>query len=151
DYTLGKALSDKEQSFSTQISTCRRCDHGPDAQDVRHHLVISSLIEVPFGRGRRFGNGISRAADLIAGGWTLTGITAFSTGLPVYVSEANTTGMPYFNIRPNRVCDGRDSRLSGNLRNNGFLDFQTSCFQQSAVGYFGTAGRNVLNAPGTNN
>ena len=72
--------------------------------------------------------------------------------MPFYVSEPNQTGTnTAFANRPNRLCDGRDSGLSGNLRGNGFLDFQTSCFKASAPGYFGNAGRNVLNAPGLNN
>jgi hypothetical protein len=48
------------------------------------------------------------------------------------------------------VCSGR-SNLSGNIRTNGFLWFDTSCFPVPPVGYFGNSGRTVLNAPGLNN
>ena len=40
---------------------------------------------------------------------------------------------------PNRVCDGRDSVLSGNIRNNGFQWFDTACFPVPPTGYFGNS------------
>ena len=53
--------------------------------------------------------------------------------------------------RPNRVCDGRNDDLLHNLRTDGLLAFDTACFQIPAVGYFGNAGRQILNGPGSNN
>ena len=49
---------------------------------------------------------------------------------------------------PNRVCDGRSDQLSGNVRNNGFLWFDTTCFPSPRVRYFGNSGPTVLNGPG---
>src|SRR5262249_47828721 len=53
--------------------------------------------------------------------------------------------------RPNRVCDGRDDSLAGNLRNNGLLYFNPACFVSPASGFFGNAGRNITGSPGINN
>ncbi len=39
--------------------------------DVRHRFSFASVWELPFGRGRRFGSDIPRAADLLVGGWQL--------------------------------------------------------------------------------
>jgi hypothetical protein len=103
------------------------------------------------GRGRTFGTSLPRAADLLVGGWIVTGIASFSTGVPIFLTSPNTTGVVYTSTRPNRICNGADSKLSGNLRTDGFLDFNTSCFVSPPVGYFGNSGRAPLNGPGVNN
>jgi hypothetical protein len=92
-----------------------------------------------------------RVADLIAGGWTLTSIATFATGQPVYLTGPNQTGAFLTTPLPNRVCDGRDSNLSDNIRNNGFLWFDIACFPVPPVGHFGNSGRTVLSGPGLDN
>jgi hypothetical protein len=72
-------------------------------------------------------------------------------GQPVNLSAPNETGSPYITPLPNRVCDGRSSQLAGNIRDNGFLWFDTGCFTIPAVGYFGNSGARVLSGPGINN
>jgi len=152
-YTLSKALADAWQSSLetyTQITSCRRCDKGPATFDVRQRVVVSAVWEIPFGRGRRFGANMPRIADL-ASGWSLTGIATFATGQPLYLTAPNRTGGLVLDQLPDRVCDGRRNNLSGNIRDNGFLWFDTSCFPLAPVGYFGNSGRTVLNGPGLNN
>ena len=94
---------------------------------------------------------MSTALDMLAGGWTVTGIMSFSTGTPVFLSAPATTASTNITHRPNRICDGNDSALLGNLRDNGLLAFNTSCFATPATGYFGNAGRDVIYGPGVNN
>jgi hypothetical protein len=154
EYTLAKALTDAWQSSQTsgnQISDCRSCDKGPATFDVRHRAVVSAVWEIPFGRGRRYGANLSRVMDSAVGDWTLTTILTLSTGQPLYLTAPNQVGGFLDTPLPNRVCDGRSDKLSGNIRNNGFLWFDTSCFPVPPVGYFGNSGRTVLNAAGLNN
>jgi hypothetical protein len=87
----------------------------------------------------------------IAGGWTISGMVAVSSGPPVALRGPARTGSALINHLPNRVCDGRSSELSGNIRENGFLWFDTTCFPVPPVGYFGNSGPTVLNAPGHHN
>jgi len=63
----------------------------------------------------------------------------------------NQTGSTLINPLPNRVCDGRSNQLSSNIRNNGYLWFDTACFQVPPVGFFGNSGPTVLYGPGLNN
>jgi len=119
--------------------------------NVAHRAVASAIYDLPFGRGRAFGRTMSRVVDLAAGGWTVTSIASFATGTPVSLSAANTTGASNITQRPNRICAGGSSDLLGNLRNNGFLAFDTSCFTAPPVGYFGNSGRNPVTGPGINN
>jgi hypothetical protein len=154
EYAFAKALTDAWQSSQTssnQIASCRRCDYGPATFDVRQRAVASVVWEAPFGRGRRYGANWSRVLDGAAGGWTVTGIVTFATGQPVYLSAPNQTSAGLGTPLPNRVCDGRSGALSDNLRGNGFLWFDPSCFSVPAVGFFGNSGRTVLGGPGINN
>jgi hypothetical protein len=51
--------------------------------DVRHIVSAFFIAELPFGRGKKFGNDMNRVADFFVGGWQLTGIWRQSSGLPV--------------------------------------------------------------------
>ncbi len=106
---------------------------------MRHRAVASFVWEIPYGQGR------------VTGGWSVSAITTFATGQPVLLTGPNQTNTFFLNHLPNRVCDGRSSRLSGNVRNNGFLWFDPACFTVPPTGYFGNSGATVLNGPGVNN
>lgn len=119
--------------------------------DQRQRFVISTIYELPFGRKRRFGAHLPAALDLVAGGWTLAGITTFATGVPIFLTSPAVTSSIYVSHRPVRLCDGEDSSLAGNLRHNGFLYFNTDCFKTPPTGFFGNTGRAPLHGPGINN
>ncbi|MCL5746566.1 MAG: TonB-dependent receptor, partial [Acidobacteria bacterium] len=90
EYTFAKTLTDGWEfgtSTDEQITNCRRCDKGATSFDQRHRFVASTMYQLPFGRGRHFGNQMPKAADLLAGGWTLTGITTFATGVPIFITS----------------------------------------------------------------
>jgi len=154
EYTFAKALVDNwenNSSTDSQVTIFRRGDKGDASFDQRHRFVASTIYDLPFGRGKKVGGNMPKPADWIAGGWTVTGITAFATGVPISIVAPATTSSIYISHRPNRVCDGADDSLAGNLRNNGFLFFQTGCFVTPPVGFFGNAGRTPLHGPGVNN
>jgi len=154
EYAFAKALTDTYQSslsIYNQISDCRRCSKGPATFDVPHRAVGSTVWEMPFGNGHRFGANMPGWVDLATGGWTLTAIITFATGQPVELTAPNQTGSTLITPLPNRVCSGRSDQLSDNVRNNGFLWFDTACFPVPPVGYFGDSGPTVLSGPGLDN
>jgi len=153
EYVFAKALTDSWQSSVSinQISDCRSCSKGPATFDVRQRAVASLVWSLPFGRGQRFGANLARWADVATGNWSLSAITTFATGQPVNLTAPNQTGSAFVNPLPNRVCGGRSNQLSGNIRNNGMLWFDTACFPVPPAGYFGNSGATVLNGPGMNN
>jgi hypothetical protein len=51
--------------------------------DTTHAINGNYIYELPFGRGRRFGSGAPSFADAFIGGWQLTGIFRWTSGLPV--------------------------------------------------------------------
>ncbi len=51
--------------------------------DVRHIINLNSVWQIPIGRGRTFLSDGNRAVDALIGGWQLTGIFRWNSGLPV--------------------------------------------------------------------
>lgn len=62
-----------------------RADFGSNNFDIRQSLNLTTLYELPFGRGRKFGKSISRGADLVLGGWQLGGVINARSGVPMDV------------------------------------------------------------------
>jgi hypothetical protein len=150
EYTLAKAQSDAWQAANLsgdQITNCRRCSKGPTNFDVRNRAVASAVWDLPF----QHGGSSTEWQSLLIAGWSMTAITTFSSGQPVPLKAPNQTGSPFITPLPNRICDGRSDQLAGDVRGNGFLWFDTSCFAIPGVGYFGNSGSTVLPGPGINN
>jgi hypothetical protein len=133
------------------VTNCRACGKGAASFDVKHRAVASLIYRLPFGKGRTFGRDMNTAADALLGGWSVTSIATFTTGVPFDVTGPNTTGFNNITHRANRLCDGRDGSLQDNLRTNGLRWFDTTCFAAAPTGYYGNAGRNILYGPGINN
>ncbi|MGE5646797.1 MAG: carboxypeptidase regulatory-like domain-containing protein [Acidobacteriota bacterium] len=53
--------------------------------DMRHQFNMSGILELPFGRGKRFGTSMGKGLDALVGGWQLGGIWRWTSGLPTYV------------------------------------------------------------------
>ena len=56
--------------------------------DRTHHLTVSALFELPFGRGRRFGANWGKALNLIAGNWQYNVIYDYMNGTPTPMPNA---------------------------------------------------------------
>ena len=50
--------------------------------DIRHLINVSTVWQMPFGRGKRFMNTENKAMQAVFGGWQLSGIYRWNTGLP---------------------------------------------------------------------
>src|ERR1043166_249230 len=62
---------------------------GPAANDFRHSTTISSLYELPVGKGHMFLASMPPVAEAVLGGWQVNGIYSFRTGLPSSASLAS--------------------------------------------------------------
>jgi hypothetical protein len=124
------------------------CEWGRSSFDVRHRWVTSALVELPFGRNRRYGSAMPALADAFAGGWQLGGIVTLESGGPFTPSAGRDTG----NVgtgsgnRPDLVA-GADPNLPSDERTVDRF-FNTAAFAQPALYTFGTAGRNIIEGPG---
>ena len=56
--------------------------------NATHVVVFNYLLELPFGRGKRF-LGHGGAVDKIVGGWQINGIQRYQSGLPISILDSN--------------------------------------------------------------
>ncbi len=56
------------------------------SQDVSQRLVISYVLDLPFGRGKKYFSGVNGVAGKVVSGWGIDGITTFQRGFPVKIS-----------------------------------------------------------------
>jgi|GEM_PF-1353209 len=119
---------------------------GPAELTPRLRSVTAFSYALPFGKGKKFGTDISRAADVIAGGWTVAGIADFTTGAWRRVTTNDVSGTGY-GAHPDRICDPR--KVPGGR--DRFQWFNTSCFVNPAFATWGNSPIGVFEDPGINN
>jgi Carboxypeptidase regulatory-like domain len=115
--------------------------------DVTHNFVFSYDWILPFDRFVDAG-----WAKRALGGWSLSGITDFATGLPITLSENDDNSLIGSNAAPVDVPNfaGGPVLANTNPRNN-MPYFNTSSFSNEALGQFGNSRRRFFHGPGLNN
>ncbi len=123
------------------------------SQDVSQRLVISYVLDLPFGRGKKFANGLTGLANGAVSGWGVDGITTFQRGFPLKITYAGSTpleaaNLGVGNIRPDVIpgCDRQGPRKLTEW-------FNTSCFATPPDWGAGSESRvdPVLRGPGIRN
>ena len=86
------------------------------SQDVSQRLVISYVLDLPFGHGKRFASGFTGVANKVVSGWGIDGETAFQRGFPLKITYAASTpleqaNLGVSNVRPDVVagCDKKQA------------------------------------------
>jgi len=117
-------------------------EYGASNFDVRQRVSASYIYELPFGRGKSWVTQPG-AARAILGGWQLSGVTSFQTGLPftpILGYDPTNTGTT---ARPN-VIAGAAFYPS----NQGPSDwFNNSAFVAPPAYTYGKSGRDILRGP----
>lgn len=125
------------------------------SQDVSQRLIISYVLDLPFGHGKAFLSGATGAMDKVVGGWGVDGITTFQRGFPLKITWAGDStplenaGLGISNIRPN-VVPGCDKSSGGGSLTQWF---NVNCFAAPPAWGYGSEARvdPTLRAPGLNN
>lgn len=141
---LSSSLGEEVNPFDPALSKAL------SAFDVKHNFVVSYSYQIPFEH-------LFRAANRWTQGWQLSGITHFSSGLPVTLINygdnsllgAEPNGINNYGIDEPEYAGG-PLKLNHNLR-NGQPYFDTSQFSENAMGTPGTAKRRFFHAPGMDN
>jgi hypothetical protein len=99
--------------------------------DVPHVFKLSGVYELPFGKRKRFLNGVSRLADLLVGGWQVSGFYWWQSGTPLAIISDNRLGIGNATARAS-IRDGArpsigNSEARLNVRGNRVW-FNTSAF-----------------------
>lgn len=109
-FTWSKTIDDgcgNLDTCSPQLYTNYVIERGLSNQDQNYRLSLSSLYELPFGRGKRWGHDVSRIWDYVFGGWQLNGIYTLQAGLPFSVTVDGTPGNTRADLQgPFRVNPG---------------------------------------------
>src|SRR4029079_15782399 len=71
------------------------------AAHVPPRFAVSGILELPFGRGRRWGANANRVVNAIAGDWTITAISSIQSGRPIGFTDRSRN--LYFAGDPDRL------------------------------------------------
>jgi hypothetical protein len=75
-------------------------EYGNSDTDVRNNFVASQVMELPFGKGKRFLSHASGFANTLIGGWQLNSITTLHSGRPFNI-QSDSGNNTYPGLRPN--------------------------------------------------
>ena len=101
-YTFSKFLTDSVGLGRLQDVDNRRAERAVQPAAVPHRFIGSIAYDLPFGRGKRWATrGIG---SWIFGGFSVSGIFSYESGLPMSITIPNS--LPIFNgqLRPNLVA-----------------------------------------------
>lgn len=151
-YTWAKLISDTDTitgwleagggAGGVQDNYNLRAERSLALYDTPHRAVISYIVDLPFGKGKRFGANANGFTSKVISGWGVNGITTFQSGNPLPISvNANTSNSFGGGQRPNRTGVAIDPGGSAQSRLNGW--FNTAAFSAPAPFSFGNAARSM--------
>jgi hypothetical protein len=143
-YGFSKILTNAD-SFSgsggSEDAGNRGLERSVGAFDQTHTVKLSTVFELPFGRGKHFLSQ-GRVTNAVLGGWRLSAIQAYNSGFPIGVTSNGT--LPIFNLANRPLVTTYDWRapISGSSfdpNKDKFLD--PTVFPTQPVGILGNAPR----------
>ncbi|HUI52397.1 MAG TPA: TonB-dependent receptor [Terriglobales bacterium] len=158
-FTWSKTIDDScgnLDSCAPQLYSNYTIERGLSNQDQPYRLILSSLYELPFGRGKHFGGNISKPLDYVIGGWQLNGIYTLQAGLPFSITvdgnpgatRADLTGSPQ--VSPGNITQYMSASAfalpAGTIYYTGSGSVNGVVFNAP-----GTSGRDILIGPGSSN
>jgi hypothetical protein len=149
-YTYGKSL-DESSNLGEEVNPINPArSYALSSFDVSHNFVVSYNYRIPF-------ENFFRASNRWTQGWEVSGITHFSSGLPVTLVNYGDNSL--LGAEPNGINNygvdepdysGGDLDLNHNPR-NGRPYFNISQFSENALGTPGSAKRRFFSGPGLDN
>jgi hypothetical protein len=161
-YTNSKLISNTDTLTSwlensvgaIQDNNNLQAERSLSSQDVPQRLVISYVLDLPFGQGKPYLANIGNRLNNVVGGWGVDGVTTFQRGFPLVLRNGQANDATLFGAgsRPNVVedCD-KNAATSGASRLSQW--FNTNCFSAPADFTYGDESRvdASLRASGVNN
>lgn len=147
NYTWSRALGNTAASAQSPFDL--RNTYGPLAFDVRNHVSMSAVSELPFGRGKKFLSHVSPAVNLIVGGWQVNAISTLQGGLRTTPSLSYSLGNTTTNSRPNCIADPTVGAARQPYQWINAAAFAIPSNAEIAAGnFFGNCGAGVIALPG---
>jgi Carboxypeptidase regulatory-like domain len=176
NYTYAKSLMNSSGNYavantsfnglSVQNGYDLNADYGPSGMDIRHSLNFVGVYDLPFGRGRTYGNSANRFVDAALGGWRFATSAILYTGFPVTIfgpDNSNTNNNGWGLSRANQYRPmivshrtiqnwwGTDSSAQPclpTMQNPSGADNGICAYGVAASNTFGTAHNSTERAPG---
>lgn len=126
NYTWSHAIDNTSSIANTvfgglvcDIRNLRVCRADSD-YDIRHIVNANGIWELPFGKGKMFGNNANGLVDAIIGGWEITGIFNYRSGLPfnTTVTSVGTFPVGFVFSSPAQLIGPRSALREG-IHNDG--------------------------------
>jgi hypothetical protein len=132
-YTNSKLISNTDTLTSwletgvggIQDNNNLRGERSLSSQDVPQRLVISYVLDLPFGQGKKYLSNLSGPLNNLAGGWGIDGVTTFQRGFPlVFVTDRLTmrhylgharVRMLYWDATKPRPAEGPRALANGSM------------------------------------
>jgi len=143
-YTYSKAI-DNSSGFNQWVNFSNpRLSRSLASFDVTHNFVFSYSWAIPFDRA------FPGAPKRLTQGWNLAGITRFTGGLPVAISQ-NGDDVSLFGSGNTDVPNLVGKIHIMDPRNPDHTFFNRDAFDTGPVGAFGNSNRQFFHGPGINN
>ena len=118
--------------------------------DRPHVFQAQGVWELPFGQGRKYAGNVTRATDMLIGGWQLSGQMVAQSGRPMTVYSGSNTMSNVVQTPAN--CDGCSPDF-GSVHDEGglvwyFTPEERAKFSIPAPGDASNVGRNFFRGPG---
>ena len=147
-YTFQKCMTNDDGYYGTWGATTQAAPSGnywqnlynPNGDyarcywDTTHVLSAYAVYELPFGRGKQFGNNLPKAVDVAVGNWSINPIISWHTGFPLSIYGASNSGTGSPENRPD--CIGPVS-YPKTVSAQGIQWFGQGSFANAAPGTFG--------------
>jgi hypothetical protein len=154
-YGSGGGINSTQSAYSGNAYNRHDYNYAPAFFDARHNIIVSGTYELPFGKGRSFGNNWSPVVNALAGGWNVGSIIQWRTGFPVTVNlgQAQSQQAPRGSERPNLIAkptlnpDTPDCFIY-NPNNKFCAAGGVQAFSLPSPGTFGSAGVGIFYGPG---
>jgi len=164
-YTYSKCMSDSGGFYGSwggqaspgvigwQNVYDRKADWGPCFFDTTQMLTAYAVYELPFGKGRKYGNNMNSIVNGVIGGWNLSPIVSWHSGYALTMAngwwdQSGTGGLGalYENERPN--CTGPVQYLKTKDPVAGIDWFSPNSFAGALSGTFGNCSVGDVRGPG---
>lgn len=155
NYQWSKTIDDTSEAQSWEVS-----DPGPrdinnwdlerslSAHDIPQAVAVTMLYDLPIGKGKAIGGNMNRFADAFIGGWQISALATYQSGIPIPMSAPNN-GFN-FAYNPPNITNGPAVSISNPTVNEWF---NVNAFSQPAPFSIGSAPRRItqLRQDGTHN
>ena len=142
-YTRSKAIDDTDQPGSSnnfQNFYNRPAERSISTFDIPNRMVVSYVLDLPFGKGRKWLNSGNGITDRIVGGWQLNGIVSMQSGAAYVFTFAQPQGSWLFTQGSGNAGTSRPDLLPGcDLKGSGGSHYQKLLAQTSGKSWFNTS------------